>query len=96
MHYIIYKTTNKINGKFYIGKHQTQDLNDGYMGSGRLIKRAITKYGVENFHKEILEVHNSEEDMNEAEKRLVVLSEDSYNLCEGGKGGFGYINFKHN
>lgn len=92
MHYTVYKITNKLNGKFYIGKHQTQDLNDGYMGSGKLLKYAIKKYGIENFSKEILHIFETEEEMNAKEKELVILSEDSYNLCEGGKGGFSYIN----
>ena len=92
MHYIIYKTTNKINGKFYIGKHQTNDIDDGYMGSGKLLKRAIKKHGIENFVKEILHVFDNEADMNAKEKELVVISEQSYNLCDGGNGGFGYIN----
>ena len=92
MYYTIYKITNKINNKFYIGKHQTEDLNDGYMGSGKLIKRAIKKYGFDNFVKEILHIFDNEADMNAKEKELVVLSEQSYNLCDGGHGGFGYIN----
>ena len=62
------------------------------MGSGKLIRRAIKKYGVENFTKEILCMCVTEEEMNRKEKELVVLSEKSYNLCPGGKGGFGYIN----
>jgi len=90
--YTIYKTTNKINGKYYIGKHKTSDLNDGYMGSGKLLRRAITKYGIENFTKEILHVFDNEKEMNDKEKELVVICEDSYNLCPGGHGGFGYIN----
>jgi len=92
MYYTIYKTTNLINGKYYIGKHQTKDLNDGYFGSGHLIKRAIDKYGIENFTKEILFVFDNEQEMNDKEKELVVVSEETYNLCPGGKGGFGYIN----
>ena len=92
MKYLIYKITNKINGKFYIGKHQTSDIGDGYMGSGKLIKAAIKKYGVENFSKEILHIYDSEEDMNLKEKELVTISDQTYNLCEGGKGGFSYIN----
>ena len=91
MYYTIYKTTNNINGKYYIGKHQTTDLNDGYLGSGKLIRRAIQKYGIDNFSKEILHVFDTEEEMNQKEKELVVVSEETYNLCEGGKGGFGYI-----
>jgi len=90
--YTIYKITNKLNNKYYIGKHQTADLNDGYMGSGKLIRKAIEKYSVENFDKEILHVFDNEVDMNFKEKELVILSEQSYNLCDGGKGGFGFIN----
>lgn len=89
MYYTIYKITNKINNKFYIGKHQTEDLNDGYMGSGKLIRRAIEKYGSDNFVKEILHIFDNEADINAKEKELVVLSEQSYNLCDGGHGGFG-------
>ena len=92
MFYTIYKITNKINNKFYVGMHKTTNLDDGYMGSGKLIQRAIKKHGVENFMKEILYIFDNEIDMRNKEKELVVLSEESYNLCNGGKGGFGYIN----
>lgn len=96
LHYIIYKTTNLINGKVYIGKHVTVDLNDGYLGSGKLLRRAIVKYGIENFNKEILHVFDNEADMNAKEAELVtkefVLQETNYNLCVGGQGGFSYIN----
>lgn len=71
------------------------------MGSGKLIKAAIQKHGIENFTKEILHVFDNEEDMKAKEKELVVLNENSYNLCNGGQGGFSFINrtrdhHKHN
>ncbi len=93
MFYTIYKVTNTVNGKFYIGKHKTKNLDDGYFGSGKLLKRAIAKYGIEVFHKEILHLCKSEKQMNLLEKILVVPDIDiNYNLCEGGHGGFSYIN----
>ncbi len=93
MYYTVYKITNTINGKFYIGKHQTKNLNDAYFGSGKILKRAIKKHSIENFTKEILEIYDSEAKMNLAEKILVVLDQDiSYNLCDGGHGGFSFIN----
>lgn len=96
MHYIIYKTTNKIDGKIYIGKHKTKNLSDNYMGSGKKLNLAIKKHGLENFEKEILFVFDNEEDMNSKEAELVtkefVEEDTNYNLCPGGNGGFGYIN----
>ena len=72
--------------------HQTDNINDGYMGSGKRLHLAYKKYGIENFEKEILHVFDNEKDMRDKEKELVVISEMSYNLCDGGKGGFSYIN----
>jgi len=53
-YYIVYKTTNKVNGKFYVGSHQTTKLDDGYLGSGKVLKLAIKKYGRQNFEREII------------------------------------------
>lgn len=92
IYYTIYKITNIVNNKYYIGKHQTSNLSDNYFGSGKLLKRALQKHGKENLIKEILHVFTTEEEMNAKEKELVVVSEETYNLCDGGKGGFGYIN----
>lgn len=96
MKYTIYQITNLIDGKIYIGKHQTSNIEDNYMGSGKLLKRAQSKYGLENFKKEILYIFDSEDDMNNKEAELVTeefcLREDTYNICPGGQGGFSYIN----
>ena len=94
--YFLYKITNTVNNKIYLGKHKTKNLDDGYFGSGKLLKRAIAKYGKENFFFEVLKQFNSEEELNQAEKELITEEfcqrDDNYNLCVGGKGGFSYIN----
>lgn len=96
MFFTIYKITNLINCKIYIGLHRTKDLNDGYMGSGKRIKLAIEKYGIKNFKKEILFIFDNPEDMIAKEKELVTeefcLREDTYNLAKGGGDGFSYVN----
>jgi hypothetical protein len=81
MYYTVYKIVNNINNKYYIGKHITKNLEDGYMGSGKLIKQAISRYGRDKFSKEILFVFDNENEMNKKESELVVISENTYNLC---------------
>ncbi len=96
MYYYLYKITNKINGKIYIGVHKAKKINDGYMGSGKVIRSAIEKHGVENFEKEILEFFDDRTSMYDREKEVVnaefLMREDTYNLRRGGTGGFDFIN----
>lgn len=96
VYYTIYQITNLVNGKIYIGKHITSELDDDYMGSGKHLRHAIANYGVENFQKDILFVFDNEADMNAKEAELVtaefVLEDTNYNLNPGGNGGWGYIN----
>lgn len=87
---IIYKTTNLINGKIYIGKDERNCQS--YIGSGLLISRAIVKYGKENFIKEILETCLTVEELNLREKYWIKQynSRDKtigYNITVGGDGG---------
>lgn len=98
MYYYIYKTTNKITGKFYIGVHKTNCLADGYMGSGKVLQTAIKKYGVENFQKDIIEFFDDYSSALLKESEIVsatfLARPDVYNIRQGGLGGFDYIN-KH-
>jgi hypothetical protein len=86
----IYKITNLINDRIYIGVHKTNNLNDGYMGSGKIIKRSMIKHGVENFKKEILQFFPTYMEALEEERILVnmdfINSKHTYNLREGGYG----------
>jgi len=95
-HYLVYKTTCLVNGKIYIGKHETDNLDDGYLGSGKLLRRAIEKYGEQNFKREILFECSTKEEMNAKEAEIVnedfLKRDDVYNIKLGGDGGFDYIN----
>jgi group I intron endonuclease len=75
----------------YRGCHKTNNLNDGYLGSGTVLKRAIKKYGKENFQRITLEYCSNEEEMYEREKiyvdNIFIHSKQSYNLRCGGLGG---------
>ena len=93
---MIYKITNKLNNKIYVGAHKTGNKDDGYFGSGLLIERAVSKHGQENFVKEILFELSGEEEMWQKEADIVdeefVARDDTYNIKLGGCGGFDYIN----
>lgn len=89
MYYYLYQIENLIDHKIYIGVHRTENLEDGYMGSGTLIKAAQAMHGLEVFEKKILEFFDSEEDMYAREAELVtpefLTRPDVYNLTEGGR-----------
>ncbi len=87
---IIYKTINLINGKWYIGQ-DSQDL-PRYLGGGVLLKKAIKKYGRQNFKKEVLErlpPESTKEDLNNIEREWIAKTNavediNSYNIDFGG------------
>jgi hypothetical protein len=86
----IYKTTNLLNSKIYIGKNITN--NNFYIGSGILLNRAIKKYGKENFIKEIIDTAETIEELNEKEKIWIAFYNSQnrdigYNIAAGGDGG---------
>lgn len=90
-HYI-YKTTNLLNNKYYIGMHSTDQLEDGYLGSGKILKASIKKYGKENFQFEIIEQLSDRKSLKEREREIVNEEEVNNKLCMnlqlGGGGGF--------
>lgn len=93
--FTVYKTTNQLNGMFYIGVHKTDNPNDTYMGSGKRLGYAISKYGVDNFKKEILAIFETKEEAYALEAKFVTAdvldAGKCYNLKLGGQGGFDHI-----
>lgn len=90
MNSCIYRITNLINGKTYIGQHQYKNINDRYMGSGTLLKRAKKKHGISNFKKEIIcKGIKCKRTINVLEKWLIkrekCLGKSEYNSTSGGK-----------
>jgi hypothetical protein len=100
-HNIVYRTTNLINGKIYIGVHSTNKLEDGYIGNGiyscndatkkYLFHKAVRKYGYENFKREVLRDFSTAREAYDYEKEMVgevfVGRNDTYNIALGGSGG---------
>lgn len=99
--YTVYKTTNVINNKIYYGFHSIDDSKiirfdrghgscfvDGYLGSGKLIKRAMVRYGKLSFYQEIVGIFDSKEEAESLEASLAnkefVQRDDNYNIALGG------------
>ena len=91
----IYKTTNFVNNKVYIGKRKLSEFDPNYFGSGKVIGWAINKYGREHFKVELLVWAGSKQVLNELERSNIALAvkdydrENVYNITPGGDGGFG-------
>ena len=100
--YYIYRITNLVNGKTYIGQHKYKALDDNYMGSGKHLKSAQTKYGIENFKKDIL-VFNvaNKEHADSLEKTFIAFEREKvgikncYNIADGGEGNTGCFTEEH-
>ncbi|WP_407307333.1 hypothetical protein [Acinetobacter sp.] len=99
MEHIIYKTTNILNGRFYIGMHSTENIDDGYLGSGRRVKAEVKKYGKKNFVREVLEYLPSREALCARETEIVCEELLSNPLClnlkNGGEGGGKFSSVEH-
>lgn len=92
MYGYIYKITNLLNNKFYIGKHKYNkpELDESYFSSGKLINQSLNKYGKENFKVELIDIANTLEELNDKEvfyiKELDCMVPNGYNLTKGGDG----------
>jgi hypothetical protein len=92
-YHFIYKTTNLLSGRYYIGMHSTDNLEDGYLGSGTYLRRAIKKYGKLNFNREIVEFCKTRVELKSREIQIVnlqeIANENCMNLKVGGVAGDG-------
>jgi len=90
--HFIYRTTNLINGRYYLGMHSTNRIDDGYLGSGKRLYYELSKYGRNNFKFEILEQFDSREELVQAEINLITEQDlknpNCLNLKQGGSGGW--------
>jgi hypothetical protein len=90
--FLVYKTVNKIKGEYYIGAHVTDNIDDGYLGSGKRLRYSLEKHGREIFEREILAVFDNSNDMFNKEAELVnektLLDPLCLNLKVGGYGGW--------
>jgi len=91
LYHYIYRTTCLVTGKFYVGMHSTDDLDDGYLGSGKILGYSRRKHGDENHKREILELLPTREALKLRETEIVneqLLADPlNINLKYGGDGG---------
>lgn len=98
-HYIYKITRNDGSGKYYIGMHSTNDLNDNYFGSGIILAKSIKKYGKATHIKEILEFCDSRNHLCDREKEIIgdywKYDDCCMNVKPGGLGGWQHIKEKN-
>ena len=93
MYGYIYLIVNNVNGKTYVGQRKTTKScsSDKYMGSGKHLKCAQKKYGIENFEKFLIQYCNSKEELDKQEVFWITeyrsRGKAEYNICAGGRGG---------
>lgn len=91
--YYIYLIVNKVNGKTYVGQRKSSKewYEDKYMGSGKYLKSAKQKYGIENFEKFLIQYCYSKEETDKAERFWIAeyrsRGKAEYNIADGGDGG---------
>lgn len=97
--HLLYKTTCTVTGRYYVGMHSTDDLQDGYVGSGKRLRHSISKHGLENHKTEVLELCESRSQLRKREAELVDLERmkdpQCMNLKLGGEGGWDHIDPDH-
>ena len=94
--YYVYKTTNMVNNKIYVGVHKSDNIqSDQYIGSGDQLRLSIAKYGRQKFNRQILYQFQTKEEAYAMERLIVdkqfVKRKDTYNIRLGGQGGFGHM-----
>lgn len=89
-HHLVYKTTCLISGRYYIGLHSTDDLEDGYLGSGRRLQNSLKKHGRDNHTRTILEECSSRQHASDREAEIITDEMRKDPLCLNcGPGGLG-------
>lgn len=88
----IYKITNKVNGKIYVGKRKGSEFDEEYWGSGKKIKKALEEFGTRSFERKILEWCSTNDILKAREKYWInqlqsCNPEIGYNIAVGGVGG---------
>ena len=86
-HHVLYRTTCLTTGRYYIGLHSTDNIDDRYIGSGKFLKYSIGKYGRKGHRRDVIELCHDRDTLCHREKEEVALHLDDpmcMNLCEGG------------